>query len=213
MRTQLIETSAEGSDDSALEQAADAIRGGRVVAFPTSSGYVLAADPFNLNAIAAVFRAKGRQLSRALPILVNSLTTAEDYAAEPLTPAFQLLARKFWPGPLTVITKASRMLPLKVTGNCGRLAVRHDSHAIANQLVEHLDMPLIATSANVSGQATCLSGIDVFGTMDGRVDLILDAGSVEGGGATTVDLTSPDWRLIKVGAVSELQIAECLSDI
>lgn len=189
------------------------IRAGRIVAFPSSSGYVLAADPLNLNAIAAVFRAKGRQLSRALPILVDSLTTVEDYALEPLTPQFVMLARRFWPGPLTIITKASRRLPLKVTGNCGRLAVRHDSHAIANRLISHLDMPIIATSANVSGQSTCLSGIDVFGTMDGRVDLILDAGEIEGGGATTVDLTTPTWELMKAGSISKEQIADCLSDL
>jgi L-threonylcarbamoyladenylate synthase len=166
------------------------IRAGRVVAFPSSSGYVLAADPLNLNTITAVFRAKGRQLNRALPILVDSTTTVEDYASQPLSPRFFALARRFWPGPLTVITKVSRLLPLKVTGNCGRLAVRHDSNAIVNRLIERLDMPIIATSANVSGQSICRSGIEVFGTMDGRVDLILNAGEADGLGATTVDITT-----------------------
>src|SRR5690606_32358919 len=84
LRTQIIETRLDGSDDAAINKAAETIRAGRIVALPTSSGYVLAADPVNLNAIASVFRAKGRELHRALPILVDSLTMAEDYAADPL---------------------------------------------------------------------------------------------------------------------------------
>jgi len=85
LHTQIIATSPDGTDDSAHEQAAATIRAGRVVAFPSSNGYVLAADPLNLNAIAAVFRAKGRQLNRALPILVDSTTTVEDYTTREWT--------------------------------------------------------------------------------------------------------------------------------
>lgn len=213
MRTQIIETRLDGSDDAAINKAAETIRAGRIVALPTSSGYVLAADPVNLNAIASVFRAKGRELHRALPILVDSLTMAEDYAADPLSPRFLLLARRFWPGPLTIITQASRLLPLKVTGNSGRLAVRQDSHAVPSKLIERLGMPLIATSANRSGCATCRSGIEVFGTMDGRVDLILDAGEVANDGATTVDVISPQWSVIKAGAITEDQLASCLNAV
>jgi L-threonylcarbamoyladenylate synthase len=106
LRAEIIETPPDGSDDHAIGQAAEAILAGRVVALPSESGYVLAADPFNLSAIAAVFRAKGRELHRALPILVDSLTMAEDYAADSLSPQFLLLARRFWPGPLTIITAA-----------------------------------------------------------------------------------------------------------
>jgi L-threonylcarbamoyladenylate synthase len=99
---------------------------------------------------------------------------------------------------------------LRVTGHTGRLAVRHSAAAIPNQLIEALDMPLIATSANVSGQPTCQSGFQVLGTMDGRIDLLLDAGTVNGPGATTVDITEPEWRVIKEGAVSRAEIAENL---
>jgi L-threonylcarbamoyladenylate synthase len=212
LHTRIIETGPDASDSDALSQAAASIRAGKVVALPSNCGYVLAADPVNLNAIAAVFRAKGRELHRSLPILVDSLTMAEDYAADPLSPRFLLLARRFWPGPLTIITEASRLLPLKVTGNSGRLAVRHDAHPIPNRLIEILDMPIIATSANRSGQATCRCGIDVFGTMDGRVDLILDAGDVERLNATTVDVIAPDWTVIREGAVTEEQLRDCLND-
>jgi L-threonylcarbamoyladenylate synthase len=211
LRTQIIETQPDGSDKQTIEKAAEnhprrARRGAA-----TECGYVLAADPFNLSAIAAVFRAKGRELHRALPILVDSLTMAEDYAADSLSPQFLLLARRFWPGPLTIITAASRLLPLKVTGNSGRLAVRQDSHAVPNRLIERLERPIIATSANRSGHSTCRSGIEVFGTMDGRVHLILDAGETDRLPATTVDITLPQWSVIKAGAVTEAQLDDCLS--
>ena len=134
---------------------------------------------------------------------------AEDLAGE-LSNRFYLLARRFWPGPLTIIVPASAKVPLKVTGNTGRLALRQPRSKIACQLLAMLNQPLIATSANLSGSPTCRSGIEVFGTMDGRVDLVLDSGTCSGPGATTIDITEPYWRVIKPGAVDEKELAECL---
>jgi L-threonylcarbamoyladenylate synthase len=79
-----------------------------------------------------------------------------------------------------------------------------------NDLIALLNQPLIGTSANISGSPTCHSGIEVFGMMDGRVDLVLDGGLCTNQGATTVDVTEPYWRLIKTGAVDEKEIAEAL---
>ena len=126
------------------------------------------------------------------------------------TARFFILARRFWPGPLTIIVPASAKIPLKVTGNTGRLALRHSRSETATRLIALLDQPLISTSANISGFPTCHSGIDVFGMMDGRVDLVLDGGRCTGEGATTIDITEPYWRVIKSGAITEKEIAECL---
>lgn len=210
MRTRIIEIDGGNPDKKALAEAADSLRAGKVVAVPTDTLYVLTADPFNLNAVAAVFRAKGREMHRSLPILVDSIAMAEDYAANPLAARFYLLARRFWPGPLTIILPSSSKLPLKVTGNSGRLAVRHSDSAAADRLIKLLGMPIVATSANRSGQPTCSSGVDVLGEMDGRVDLVLDAGIVGGSGATTVDITEPAWRVIREGAVLRDRIEDCL---
>jgi L-threonylcarbamoyladenylate synthase len=209
LRTQIIETSTDNPDPEALERAAEAIRRGKVVAIPTDALYVLAADPFQLQAVAGVFRAKGREAHRSLPILVDTLQMAEDYAVN-LTSRFYLLARRFWPGPLTIIVPASSLLPLKVTGNTGRLAVRQSSAKIPNRLVALLQSPIIATSANVSSQPTCRSGAEVLGEMDGRVDLVLDGGPLAAPGATTIDITEPEWRLIREGAILKTAIDECL---
>ncbi len=212
MSTDLIEINVENPEPSAIRRAADVIRRGGVVAIPTDSLYMLVADPFNLSAVGRVFAAKGRETTRSLPLLVNDMTMVEELTTE-VTKRFQVLARRFWPGPLTMIIPASSKVPLKLTGNTGRLAVRHARSPIGNALIEFLAMPLIATSANMSGVPTCRSGIEVFGTMDGRLDLVLDGGHCVGEGATTVDITEPYWRLIKQGAIEEREIAEVLKGI
>jgi L-threonylcarbamoyladenylate synthase len=209
MATDLVEVDAEEPQPEAIERAAAAIRRGRVVAIPTDALYSLVADPFNLRAVAGVFRAKGREIHRSLPLLVADVIAAEDLASE-LNNRFFILARRFWPGPLTIIVPASARVPLKVTGNTGRLAVRQPRAKIANALIAALNQPLISTSANISGSPTCRSGIQVFGTMDGRVDLVLDGGTCSGAGATTVDITEPYWKIIREGAIEEKEIAEAL---
>jgi L-threonylcarbamoyladenylate synthase len=209
MATDLVEVDAEEPQAEAIERAAAAIRRGKVVAIPTDALYTLVADPFNLRAVAGVFRAKGREIHRSLPLLVADVIAAEDLASE-LNNRFFILARRFWPGPLTIIVPASARVPLKVTGNTGRLAVRQPRAKIANALIAALNQPLISTSANISGSPTCRSGIEVFGTMDGRVDLVLDGGTCSGAGATTVDITEPYWKIIREGAIEEKEIAEAL---
>ncbi len=209
MATDLIEINPEDPQPAVLERAAAAIRRGLVVAIPTDALYTLVADPFNLRAVTQVFTAKGREPHRSLPILVRDILMAEELASE-LNNRFFILARRFWPGPLTIIVPASAKVPLKVTGNTGRLALRQASSRVATELVDLLGAPLISTSANISGHPTCRSGIEVFGMMDGRVDLVVDGGACSGAGATTVDITEPYWRLIKSGAIEEKEIADCL---
>ncbi len=209
MATDLIELDPDQPSPEAIERAAIHVRRGDVIAIPTEALYMLVADPLNLNAVGRVFAAKGREIHRSLPLLISGVFMAEELAKE-LSTRFHLLARHFWPGALTIIVQASAKVPLKVTGNTGRLAMRQSRSRVAQALLDWLDQPLIATSANLSGQPTCRSGIQVFGTMDGRVDLVLDGGTCNGAGATTVDITEPYWKVIREGSVSEKEIAECL---
>ena len=156
-----------------------------------------------------IFDVKGRPPTNPLIVHVSDLAMARDHTAG-WPDAADILARRFWPGPLTIIVPASAKIPLKVTGNTGRMALRQSKSVVATKLLEMLNEPLIATSANISSRPTCRSGIEVFGTMDGRVDLVLDGGVCPGPGATTVDITEPYWRLIKSGTIDEKEIAECL---
>ncbi len=209
MATDLIEVDLENPSDEAIERAAQTVRRGKIVAIPTEGLYTIIGDPFNLQAVSRVFQAKGRETTRSLPLLVSDHLMVEDLAREVST-RFVLLVRRFWPGPLTIIVPAAAKVPLKVTGNTGRLGVRHCRSAVANKLIARLGQPLIATSANVSGQPTCHSGIEVFGTMDGQVDLVLDGGFCAGPGNTTVDITEPEWKVIREGLITERDLEECL---
>ncbi|HZS56712.1 MAG TPA: L-threonylcarbamoyladenylate synthase [Bryobacteraceae bacterium] len=209
MATDLIDVDVENPYPGAIDRAVREISRGGLVGVPTDALYTIVADPFDLRAVGRVFAAKGRENIRSLPLAVADTLMAEDLAKE-LNSRFYILARHFWPGPLTMIVPAAAKVPLKVTGNTGRLAVRHAKSNVLNAIIEKAGHPLIATSANISGEPTVCSGIELFASMDGRIDLVLDGGLCAGQGATTVDITEPYWRVIKEGAISEKEIAERL---
>lgn len=207
--TDLVETDINNPQPAVIDRAVREISRGRVIGVPTDALYVLVADPLNLHAVGRVFDAKGRENARSLPLAIADMLMAEDLAKE-LTSRFYILARHFWPGPLTIIVPASAKVPLKVTGNTGRLAMRHSKSKILNAMIEKTGHALIATSANKSGEPTICSGIDLFAKMDGLIDLVIEGGLCTGPGSTTIDITEPYWRLIKEGAITEKEIAERL---
>lgn len=209
MATDLLEVDPQNPPAAVVTRAVEEITRGRVIGVPTDALYVLVADPLNLHAVGKVFASKGREPVRSLPLAISDLLMAEDLAKE-LTSRFFILARHFWPGPLTMIVPAAAKVPLKVTGNTGRLALRHAKSPVLNAIIEKIGHPLIATSANLSGQPTIQSGIDLFAAMDGRIELVVDGGTCTGPGSTTVDITEPYWRVIKEGAISEKEIADRL---
>ena len=212
MATDLIEVNPTDPSPGAVDRAVSEISRGRIVGIPTDGLYALIADPFNLHTVGRVFAAKGRESVRSLPLAVSDVLMAEDLA-KGLDDRFYVLARHFWPGSLTMIVPASAKVPLKATGNTGRLALRHADAPVLNAIVEKVGHALIATSANLSGQPTISKGIDLFGVMDGRIDLVLDGGLCVGIGPTTVDITELYWRLIKEGAIPEKEISERLQNI
>ncbi|MBM3768044.1 MAG: Sua5/YciO/YrdC/YwlC family protein, partial [Acidobacteria bacterium] len=133
MATDLIELDAEEPSKEAIERAAAAVLRGRVVAIPTEARYALVADPFNLRAVSRVYAAKGREEGRSLPVLVSDLMMAEELTAE-VSARLRILARHYWPGPLTIIVPAAAKIPLKVTGNSGRLGLRQSRSKVAAAL-------------------------------------------------------------------------------
>jgi L-threonylcarbamoyladenylate synthase len=207
--TDLVEINLDNPQPEIIERAVSEVARGKVVGVPTDALYVLVADPLNLHAVGRVFAAKGRESVRSLPLAISDVLMAEDLSSE-LTSRFYILARHFWPGPLTMIVPASAKVPLKVTGNTGRLALRNAKSKALNAMVEKIGHALIATSANKSGKPTINSGIELFAEMDGHIDLVLEGGLCTGPGSTTVDITEPYWKVIKEGAITEKEIAERL---
>ncbi len=209
MATDLVEINLDNPQPEIIERAVHEVARGKVVGVPTDALYVLVADPLNLHAVGRVFAAKGRESVRSLPLAISDVLMAEDLSSE-LNSRFYILARHFWPGPLTMIVPASAKVPLKVTGNTGRLALRNAKSKALNAMVEKIGHALIATSANKSGKPTINSGIELFAEMDGHIDLVLEGGLCTGPGSTTVDITEPYWKVIKEGAITEKEIAERL---
>jgi L-threonylcarbamoyladenylate synthase len=207
--TDLVEINLDNPEPEIIERAVREVERGKIVGVPTDALYVLVADPLNLHAVGRVFAAKGRESGRSLPLAISDVLMAEDLSSE-LNSRFYILARHFWPGPLTMIVPASAKVPLKVTGNTGRLALRNAKSKALNMMVEKIGHALIATSANKSGKPTIKSGIELFAEMDGHIDLVLEGGVCTGPGSTTVDITEPYWKVIREGAITEKEIAERL---
>ena len=145
--TDLLEIDQHDPAPEAIARAAALIRKGGIVAIPTDALYTIVSDPFNLQAVRAVFAAKGRESLYSLPLLVTDFMMAEELVTDPPV-RFNLLARRFWPGPLTIIVPASAKVPLRVTGNTGRLGLRQSRSKVAGALLELMGQPLVATSAN-----------------------------------------------------------------
>lgn len=193
-----------------MQYAAGFVRRGKVVGIPTDTFYGLSVDPFNLAAIEAVFRAKGRPETKALPILVNSVEQAVTLVRD-VPDCFLALANRFWPGGLTLVVEATHRLPLKVTGNTGRVALRWPNSAVATALIEAAGGPVTGTSANLSGFPSCTNAAQLAKQLGDRLPLILDGGDTGGNLASTiVALRGTEWSIIREGVVSEAEIRKAI---
>jgi L-threonylcarbamoyladenylate synthase len=197
---------------SMVAYAAEKIRSGEILGMPTDTFYGLAADPFNLHAVDRVYEIKTRSRHKPLSLLIESVDQASDLAW-PVPEIFYLLARRFWPGPLTVIVKADPKLPLKVTANTGNVALRVPAAEIPLAIIRAAGVPLTATSANLSGAAECTTALQVRDQLGDMLNIIVDGGqSPRDVASTIVDLTSGDgsWRLMRQGAIPYEQLVELL---
>jgi len=210
LAVELLKISAEAPEASVVDYAASFIRRGQVVAVPTDTFYGLSADPFNLAAIEAVFRAKGRAETKALPILVDSIEQAVTMIRD-VPDAFLKLAHQFWPGALTLVVDATHRLPLKVTGNSGRVALRWADSRVTSAIIGAVGGPITGTSANLSGFPSCTNAHQISKQLGDRLPLILDAGDTGATLASTiVRIEGNDWSIAREGALPESEIEKAL---
>lgn len=211
MSAEILKINSTNPEPALINYAANQIKAGRVVGMPTDTFYGLAVDPLNLRAVDRVYDIKSRSRHKPLSLLIESVDQAETLI-ESLSDDFYALAEKFWPGPLTVIVKASSKLPLKVTANTGNVAIRVPDSAIALGLVRAAGTPITATSANLSGASECTTAAEVRDQLGDRIPLIVDGGTTPRTVASTiVDLSDGmKWRVIREGAVPIDQITEIL---
>jgi L-threonylcarbamoyladenylate synthase len=207
MKTEIL----SAQDPQAVRYAADVLRHDGLVAFPTDTVYGVGALVFREAAVQRLYRVKGRSTDKAIAVLVADDSDLLNIAGA-LSPAARLVARKFWPGPVTLVVNRHPQLPQAVSG-LPTVGVRQPNHPQLQQLLQ-LTGPLAVTSANRSGEANTLTAQEVFAQLNGRIELILDGGRVNGGvPSTVVDCTGPEPVILRAGPVSAAEIQEALKSV
>jgi tRNA threonylcarbamoyl adenosine modification protein (Sua5/YciO/YrdC/YwlC family) len=195
-----------------IQYIASCIRDGKVVGMPTDTFYGLAVDPVNLRAVESIYEIKSRLKHKPLSLLIANLAQAYPLVRE-ISQCFDLLAERFWPGPLTVIVKASSRLPLRSTANTGNVALRIPDAAIPREVVSALGLPITATAANLAGLPECTYAACVRDQIGDRIPVIVDGGPTGRSVPTTiVDLSGPEgsWQILREGAIPTHAIALAL---
>jgi L-threonylcarbamoyladenylate synthase len=188
-------------DLDALRAAADAVRAGGVIAYPTETVYGLGADPFDEGAVKRVFDLKGRGAEKALILLIRGGQDLAGVASEAPETARRLM-EALWPGPLTLALRASPGLSKILLGGGETVAVRVSSHPVARALTDFVGGPITSTSANRSGQPPARSALEVGAIFGEEVDLIVDGGpSAEDRPSTVVDVSGPLPILLREGKI------------
>jgi len=201
---------APGRLERILTLATELILSGKAIALPTDTLYGLVADPYNLAAVNEINRIKRRTVERALPLLVDSVDRAAEIAQDPPKLFFEL-AQKYWPGALTLVVAAAPGLPLKITGNTGKVGLRWPKAPIAEAVIAACGRALTGTSANLTENPPCTTAEDVMLQIGDAVPLIIDGGPTPAHvPSTVIELFPGHVRLIRAGAIPESELKDIL---
>ncbi|MCR4842057.1 MAG: threonylcarbamoyl-AMP synthase [Eubacterium sp.] len=209
MNTQIIKIT-ENHMESEIEEAAEIIRGGGLVAFPTETVYGLGGNALNPGASADIYAAKGRPSDNPLIVHVADFESVYKITKEAGDTA-RILAEAFWPGPLTMILPKSDIVPKETTGGLDTVAIRMPNHPVALELIRRSGGYIAAPSANVSGRPSPTTAQHVVEDMDGRIPAIIDAGPVGIGiESTIVDLTGEEVQILRPGYITPDDLSRVL---
>ena len=200
----VLKAEAEG----ALAEAVAVLKGGGLVAYPSDTVYGLGAAASDQHAVARAFAVKGRLSEKALPLLLADFEDMAPLCAE-VPAAANLLAERFWPGPLTLVLRRSPAFHSAALSGDDNVALRVPDHPFLRELIRALGEPITGTSANRSGRPSCRTAREVERELGEAIDLIIDGGpSAVGRESTVVDITTDAPRMLREGAVSRREIEE-----
>lgn len=201
METQVFKLDIWNPDGHAIDYAANCIRQGKLVAFPTETVYGLGANALDPIALKRIYQAKGRPSDNPLILHLNNPAQSR-LLAEVDERAYRVM-QKFWPGPLTLVLQALPCVPTEATAGLSTVALRMPDHPVALALLESSAVPIAAPSANRSGCPSPTNAQAVWDDLNGRIDVLLDSGSTEIGlESTVVDLSGKDALLLRPGGIS-----------
>lgn len=211
-----IERAEEGfteAEEAALRQAGEIIRAGGLVAFPTETVYGLGGDALNKESSRRIYAAKGRPSDNPLIVHICRLADMKKIVREIPEEAYRI-AEAFWPGPLTMILPKAACVPTETTGGLDTVAIRFPSDEIAQRLIAYSGGYIAAPSANLSGRPSPTKAKYVAEDMDGRIDMILDGGTVGIGLESTIlDLTVSPPQILRPGYVTEEMLKKVLGKV
>jgi L-threonylcarbamoyladenylate synthase len=211
--TELIGIDRVRPNPSAIAKAVDCLRRGGLVAFPTETVYGLGVHALEPPAVRRLFEAKGRPPNDPLIVHLARFDEVHRLVSE-IPPAAVALADRFWPGPLTLVMRRSASVPAEVTAGLDTVAIRIPSHPVAHALLSASGLPVAAPSANLFSRPSPTRASHVLEDLDGRIDMVLDAGPTDVGVESTVlDLTSVPPTVLRPGAVGIETLREVIPDI
>jgi L-threonylcarbamoyladenylate synthase len=191
----------ENPDEHALLEAAQAVLRGGVIAFPTDTLYGLGCSLFDVSAVEMVARLKRRDPSLAVISLIPEPRQVYGLAVDVSAVAERLIA-KYWPGPLSLIFRAAPIVPQRVRGAGGTVALRCPRHTLCQRLLDRIGGPVVASSANLSGHPPAETAEQVVRVFGNQLDLVIDGGPLRGGQPSTlVDVSAARARLLRRGGL------------
>ncbi|EPR14463.1 L-threonylcarbamoyladenylate synthase [Ruminiclostridium papyrosolvens] len=213
MKTQVIKIDAENIDKIALEPAAEALKQGMTVAFPTETVYGLGANALDGVAVSKIFKAKGRPSDNPLIVHIADREKVSELTSFIPDKAVALMD-KLWPGPLTLVMKKSSVIPREITAGLDTVAIRMPGHPVALELIKLAGIPVAAPSANVSGKPSPTTAQHVLDDLDGKIEIVVEAGSSSVGLESTVlDVSVDPPVLLRPGGITPRQIEEIIGHI
>ena len=212
VETKIIKIDPYRMDASHMDLIAGVLRKGGVIAYPTDTFYGLGVNCFIQKSVQRIYRLKKRRPSKPLSVLVSGRDMVRSLAVE-IPSLFWKLAEQFWPGPLTVVLKASSALPREMLGPGDSVGIRMPGVSWLQELIAETDFPITATSANISGENEIEDPLKVKDVFSGKVDLIVDGGKTGGTQpSTVVDLSSSRFEILREGAVPRSRLDKYLEE-
>lgn len=212
-KTLLLKVDSQNPEKEKIQKAADFIKKGGLVAFPTETVYGLGANALNSQAVLALFEAKKRPLDNPPIVHVGDISDVHRLVKKTTSKAEKLM-KNFWPGPLTLIFKHSAIVPNVTVAGLNTIAIRMPNHNVALALLRESRCPIAAPSANLAGKPSPTTAKHVLDDLDGRIDAVLDAGPTPIGVESTVlDLTIMPPQILRPGGISYEKLKEILEDV
>ena len=213
VKTEIIRVNARKPSRSIIRKASNLICNGEVVAFPTETVYGLGANALDASSISKIYEIKGRPSDNPLIVHIADMKTFRSLVSEIPSGARKII-NKFWPGPITLVLKKSKILPKVTTGGLNTVAIRMPKSNVALELIKESGFPIAAPSANISGKPSPTKANHVKDDLDGKIKLILDGGSTDIGiESTVIDMTQRIPVILRPGGISKESIEDEIGNV